>query len=530
VPSEDAAVGGHIGPGGIEIRHLPCKPPERPFGQANNRVHPPDHASANHVILPSTVVRVGIDGPAAGVRVCVSSTWGEGTSTLTNQNKNEARPAEGGFAPFEFPAELERGIAAMGFTQPRPIQLATIPAALAGEDVLGLAETGTGKTAAFALPMLDLLLEEPSRKPRGLVIAPTRELATQIDAEIRSLARFTKLRTTVIYGGVPMSKQIRALAGQVDIIVACPGRLIDLIERRAVKLDAIECLVLDEADHMFDMGFLPGIRRILAELPRDRQNLLFSATMPQEIRRLADEVLHRPHVVQLSRSQPASTIDHALYPVHPDRKRDLLEHFLRDAACTSAIVFTRTKHRAKRLAQQLEREGHRAVALQGNMSQAQRDRAMAGFRAKRFDVLVATDLVARGIDIEAVSHVINYDAPGTPEAYTHRIGRTGRSERSGIACTFVTYEDRAWVMATEKLLGNSIPRRDVVGMDTGATNMSSAVTIVRAEPAKPSRNARNGRPPQGQGQRRNGSAQAHGSRSGSSSSRGRRRSPRAAQG
>jgi ATP-dependent RNA helicase RhlE len=234
-----------------------------------------------------------------------------------------------------------------------------------------------------------------------------------------------------------------------------------------LKLGRIENLVLDEADHMFDMGFLPDIRKILSAMQEDRQNLLFSATMPKEIRRLADELLYDPHVVELADQAPASTIDHALYLVGESRKRPLLEHMLAQDDCESAIVFIRTKHRAKRLADQLSKAGFRAVALQGNMSQSQRDRAMKGFRSRKFDILVATDIAARGIDVSGVSHVINYDVPNTPEAYTHRIGRTGRSESEGVACTFVTGEDRGWVRATEKMIGSPIQRRTVEGFEAG---------------------------------------------------------------
>ncbi|MGH0030764.1 MAG: DEAD/DEAH box helicase [Myxococcota bacterium] len=353
---------------------------------------------------------------------------------------------------------------AAGFEEPRPIQAETIPAALEGADVLGLAQTGTGKTAAFALPLLDQLLDERRRGPRALVLAPTRELASQIDAEIRLLARFTSIKTALVFGGVSMRAQIGALRRGPEVVVACPGRLLDLMNQGAVRLDRAETLVLDEADHMFDMGFLPDIRRILRALPDDRQNLLFSATMPKEIRRLADDVLYEPHVVELASRAPAETIEHALFPVDERRKRDLLDHLLGSDACDSAIVFTRTKHRARRLADQLGKTGHRAVALQGNMSQAQRDRAMKGFRARRFDVLVATDIAARGIDVSDVSHVVNFDVPNTPEAYTHRIGRTGRSEREGVACTFVTPDDWGWVRATERMIGDPIARQEVDGI------------------------------------------------------------------
>jgi ATP-dependent RNA helicase RhlE len=366
-----------------------------------------------------------------------------------------------GFGRLPLHADLARAVREAGFIEPRPIQSETIPAALEGADVLGLAQTGTGKTAAFALPLLQRLLAAPGAGPRALVLAPTRELAAQIDAEIRLLAKFTRVRTALVFGGASMSAQISALRRRPDVVVACPGRLLDLLDRGAVRLDAIETLVLDEADHMFDMGFLPSIRRVLAALPRRRQNLLFSATMPREIRHLADEVLVDPHIVSLANSAPAETIAHALYPVPEGRKGALLTSILGSAECSSAIVFTRTKHRARRLAEQLARAGHRAIALQGNMSQGQRERAMGGFRDRRFDVLVATDIAARGIDVSGVSHVINYDVPNTPEAYTHRIGRTGRSERHGEACTFVTGEDWGWVRATERMIGSEIPRREV---------------------------------------------------------------------
>ena len=373
--------------------------------------------------------------------------------------------ASTGFDRFGLDSSILRGVSAAGFREPRHIQAETIPAVLAGRDVLGLAQTGTGKTAAFTLPLLHRLARPGRRGPRVLVLAPTRELATQIDNEIRTLARFTQLRVVTIYGGVSAHRQIQALRQHPEIVVGCPGRILDLIGRGDLRLGEVESVVLDEADHMFDMGFLPDVRRILATLPPKRQNLLFSATMPAEIRALAGGLLRDPHVVELVRSGPAETIDHALVPVREDRKRDLLEHILTKDGCESAIVFTRTKHRARRLAQQLDRAGHRAVGLQGNMSQGQRDRAMQGFRKRRFDVLVATDIAARGIDVEGVSHVINFDVPNTPDAYTHRIGRTGRAERAGRALTFVTRHDATWLRATERKLGKPIPRRAVEGFE-----------------------------------------------------------------
>jgi ATP-dependent RNA helicase RhlE len=362
------------------------------------------------------------------------------------------------FARFGFHPSLLRGLSAAGFTSPRPIQEATIPACLDGRDVMGLAQTGTGKTAAFALPILQRLIEEPGRGPLVLILAPTRELALQIHAEIELLARFVDVRATSLIGGVPMGSQLRALHRDPEIVVGCPGRVLDLIRQNELETSGIDTLVLDEADHMFDMGFLPDLRRILQALPAERQNLLFSATMPKEIRRLANEILDDPHVVELAPSAPAETVTHGLYETDSTRKRGLLDHLLAEQDCSSAIVFTRTKHRAKRLAQQLERGGRRAVALQGNMSQPQRERAMKGFRGGEFDVLVATDIAARGIDVAGVDYVINYDPPSTAETYTHRIGRTGRAGASGRAVTFVTPEDRAWVRDTERMLGAKIER------------------------------------------------------------------------
>ncbi|MBT8496297.1 MAG: DEAD/DEAH box helicase [Deltaproteobacteria bacterium] len=371
-----------------------------------------------------------------------------------------------GFKHFKLHAALERGIDAAGFVEPRPVQQQAIPAARDGRDVLGLAQTGTGKTAAFALPVLDRILAERRHGPRVLVLAPTRELAAQISQEIRTLAKFTKILVATVFGGVSVHSQRRALAAHPQIVVACPGRLLDLMGQGLVGLDRIETLILDEADHMFDMGFLPDIRRILRALPEERQNLLFSATMPPEIRGLADRILSNPKVVDVAHQKPLSTIEHALYPVESGRKVALLERILAEDAAASAIVFTRTKHRARRLAQKLERSGHRAVALQGNMSQNQRQRAMDGFRRRRFDVLVATDIAARGIDVDQVSHVVNFDMPDTTDAYTHRIGRTGRSERLGKAYTFVTAEDRGLVFQVEKRLGVPIPRREVDGIES----------------------------------------------------------------
>jgi ATP-dependent RNA helicase RhlE len=406
---------------------------------------------------------------------------------------------EGGFALFGLQPSLQRAVADAGFTEPRPIQNDAIPAVLAGRDVLGLAQTGTGKTAAFVLPILERLLARPAPGPRALILAPTRELAAQIHAEILALARHTRIKAVTVFGGVSQVPQVRGLRGRPDIVVACPGRLLDLMQQRLVDLRGVEVLVLDEADHMFDLGFLPPIRKIIAALPAKRQNLMFSATMPSEIRKLADTVLHKPHVVELASSRPAETIDHAIFGVEQDKKIELLKHLLKNEA-TSTIVFSRTKQRAKRLADHLQRDGHSAVALQGNMSQGQRDRAMQGFRAGHFDVLVATDIAARGIDVEKVSHVINFDVPNTPDAYTHRIGRTGRAERSGKAYTFASREDHEAVRAIERRLGQPIARRQVPSGLVGA-KLAPPQAMVSTRPSDGPRAHHRAGPPSGRPRR-----------------------------
>ena len=377
------------------------------------------------------------------------------------RNQPIASVSTGSFARFNLGNKIEQGIQAAGYTSPRPIQEQSIAEILEGRDILGLAQTGTGKTAAFVLPILHHLQTKQGNKqgrPRVLILSPTRELANQIHEEVLALGKFSGVTSMTIFGGVSATRQVRGLRSKPDVLVACPGRLLDLMNQGDAKLDGIEILVLDEADHMFDMGFLPDVRRVLKALPKQRQNLLYSATMPAEIRHLTKEVLTNPHVVELSSNAPVETIEHSLYPVHQTRKIDLLRVLIDDADFKTAIVFTRTKHRAKSLAIKLSREGHRAIALQGNMSQPQRDRAMSGFKDGTFDILVATDIAARGIDVAGVSHVINFDVPNTPEAYMHRIGRTGRSECEGKAFTFVAGEDTAQVRAIEKKLGAEIER------------------------------------------------------------------------
>ena len=376
------------------------------------------------------------------------------------------------FDDFGLSARVRAGVDAAGYTIPTPIQRKALPDALGGRDVLGLAQTGTGKTAAFVLPMLERLVGGPRGRTRALVVAPTRELAEQIHGEIRTLGAKTGLRSVTVYGGVGKQPQIDALRRGVDIVVACPGRLLDHLGSGIGDLSSVEVLVLDEADHMFDMGFLPDVRRIVGQVPADAQRLLFSATMPRELRHLADEVLSDPFVVEIARTAPADTVEHALYPVDAGRKTDMLKHLLDRREVRSALVFTRTKHRAKRLARQLGRDGFEVAELQGNLSQARRQKALDGFRDGRFDVLVATDIAARGIDVTRVSHVINYDVPDTVEAYTHRIGRTGRAEREGDAITMITPEDGKQVRAIEQALRMRIPRVAIDGF--GAFDVDAA--------------------------------------------------------
>lgn len=370
------------------------------------------------------------------------------------------------FNSFQFHPKVNAGIKAAGYDTPTPIQADSIPVVMSGKDVLGLAQTGTGKTAAFTLPILHKLVSEAKpRKVRALIIAPTRELAEQIHDSVLVLGKDTGLRSCTIYGGVNINPQINKLKNGVDIIVACPGRLLDHIQQRTVDLSHLEVLVLDEADQMFDMGFFPTIRKVLSYVPKTRQNLLFSATMPTEIRKLAGEILNNPVTVQAGQSGAATTVKHALYPVAEHLKTALLMRLMDLTHTESVLVFTRTKHRAKRIGEQLAKAGFKAASLQGNLSQNKRQAALDGFRDGTFQVLVATDIASRGIDVSQVSHVINYDIPNTTEAYIHRIGRTGRAAKNGDAFTLVTNEDRDMVRSIERVLKSSLERRTIEGFD-----------------------------------------------------------------
>jgi ATP-dependent RNA helicase RhlE len=372
------------------------------------------------------------------------------------------------FNSFNLNPIILANIHALGYETPTPIQQQTIAPIMEGNDVMGLAQTGTGKTAAFALPIIERLLQGPRHIVRAVVIAPTRELAQQIHEAIVEFAKGTKLRSVTLYGGVNINPQIKALQQGVEIVVACPGRLLDLIGQRAINLSKAEVLVLDEADQMFDMGFLPDIRKILRFLPKQRQTLLFSATMPTAIHDLAHDVLHNPIKVEVSRSAPATSVNQALFAVPKHLKTALLIHILGLIKKESVLVFTRTKHTAKKVAQKLADAGFTSTSLQGNLSQNKRQSAMSGFRDGSIQVLVATDIASRGIDVSSITHVINYDIPSTVEAYIHRIGRTGRAAKEGEAFTLITSEDNAEVRAIEKVLGRQIPRHTMDDFDYSA--------------------------------------------------------------
>jgi len=369
------------------------------------------------------------------------------------------------FETFNFHPSIMAGIQALGYVIPTPIQLQSIPPIMQGRDLMGLAQTGTGKTAAFVLPILQRLLRSPRGRVGALIISPTRELAEQTYEAITDLGQQTGLRSIAIYGGVSMDQQNRRLRGGMEIVVGCPGRLLDHIWKGSIDLSHIEVLVIDEADRLFDMGFQPSIRGILECILHQRQTLLFSATMPDDIRRLVQEILHNPVTVQIGRTRPATTVSHALYPVRQDLKTALLKELLHKTEAESVLIFTRTKHRAEGVAQQLKRAGYRAASLQGNLSQYQRQAALDGFRAGSFKVLVATDIAARGIDVLGISHVINYDMPDSTDAYINRIGRTGRVGKTGDAFTFVTNEDTAMVRALEHLLNAPLQRRTLRDFD-----------------------------------------------------------------
>jgi ATP-dependent RNA helicase RhlE len=351
------------------------------------------------------------------------------------------------------------GVKAMGYVDPTPIQLRAIPLVLSGRDVIGSAQTGTGKTAAFALPILSKLGKHNPVGPRALILEPTRELASQVETAIRDYARFTDLKVTVVYGGVGYGKQTDELRAGADVVAATPGRLLDHLEQGTLRLDKVEFLVLDEADRMLDMGFLPDVRRLVEKCPRKRHTALFSATIPPQIETLIQWAMHDPETIEIgARRTPAETVKHVIYPVSDMQKTDLVLELLKRVNYNSVLVFCRTKHGADRVAGLLKRNNHAVAVLHSNRTQKEREQALEGFREGKYEVLVATDIAARGLDIADVSHVINYDVPQHPEDYIHRIGRTGRAEHTGDAFTIMVAEDAPHVFAIERFISQKIPR------------------------------------------------------------------------
>jgi ATP-dependent RNA helicase RhlE len=370
------------------------------------------------------------------------------------------------FTGFKLHPDLLKGVRELGFHRPTPIQEQAIPPAMEGRDVLACAQTGSGKTAGFVLPILHRLIGKPRGTTRALVLTPTRELAAQIHQHLEQLAVHTPVTGAPVFGGVGMGPQEHAFRSGVDVLIATPGRLLDHLERPYARLGALEILVLDEADRMLDMGFLPDIKRVLRKLPAKRQTLFFSATMPREIAALAGEMLHRPATINLERkSAPAVGITQAVYPVGRELKAALLVELVRRDVVSEAIVFTRTKHRANRLAEFLEKRGIDTARIHGNRSQGQRTAALEGFKAGKHRLLVATDIVARGIDVEALSHVINFDVPADPDAYIHRVGRTARAELKGDAFTFVSPDEEGDLAGIERAIGKRLPRVTLPGFD-----------------------------------------------------------------
>jgi ATP-dependent RNA helicase RhlE len=363
------------------------------------------------------------------------------------------------FSALGLSEKILEGVKAMGYVDPTPIQLRAIPLVLSGKDVIGSAQTGTGKTAAFALPILSKIGAHSDVGPRVLILEPTRELAAQVETAFHDYARFTDLKTTVVFGGVGYGRQNDELKAGADIVVATPGRLLDHLEQGTLRLDKVEFLVLDEADRMLDMGFLPDVRRIVEKCPRARHTSLFSATVPPQIETLIQWAMHNPETVEIgARRTPAETVKHVIYPVSDTQKTDLLLQLLERVNYNSVLVFCRTKHGADRVANTLKRANHAVAVLHSNRTQKEREQALQGFRDGKYEVLVATDIAARGLDIADVSHVVNYDVPQHPEDYIHRIGRTGRAEATGDAYTIMIAEDAPHVFAIERFITQQIPR------------------------------------------------------------------------
>uniref|UniRef100_UPI004057225C DEAD/DEAH box helicase n=1 Tax=Candidatus Electrothrix sp. TaxID=2170559 RepID=UPI004057225C len=384
------------------------------------------------------------------------------------------------FTEFRFQPAIEMAIKKCGYTTPTNIQQQAMPHLLQGRDLLGLAQTGTGKTAAFVLPTLQRLTgSKAGKKIQALILTPTRELAEQVHGNIQQLAQGTRLQSCTLYGGVSKAGQIQKLRQGVDIVVACPGRLLDHLNSKTVDLLSVEVLILDEADQMCDKGFLPDIRRIVKKVPHQRQSMVFSATMPTEIRCFVEEILSDPVTVKVDHEKPTATIKHALFQVAQGQKTTLLKHILKHEEMTTTLVFTRTKHKAKNLARQLQQCGFKATSLQGNLSQNQRKKAMDGFRTNTFNIMVATDIAARGIDVTGITHVVNYDIPDTVETYTHRVGRTGRAQQTGDAFTFATQDDVKMIRSVERSLGQKIPLKKAQGISMKPHKAAPAPTSAK---------------------------------------------------
>jgi ATP-dependent RNA helicase RhlE len=396
------------------------------------------------------------------------------------------------FETFNFHSDIMAGIREQGYTEPTPVQEEAIPPVLQGRDLIGIAQTGTGKTAAFVLPILQRLINSPRGRVGCLIVSPTRELAEQTCETINTLGYHTGIRAASIYGGVSMEAQVSALRRGVEMVVACPGRLMDHLLKGTLDLSNVDVLVIDEADRMFDMGFLPDIRQIVKCLIKPHQTLLFSATMPRDIRRLVQEVLHNPLTVQIGHSAPVESVAHALFPVQPHLKIALLKEILRTTRTDSVVVFTRTKNRVERVAEQLSRAGYRVASLQGDMEQYRRQEALDGFRDGSLKILVATDIAARGLDILSISHVINFDMPDTTDAYTHRIGRTGRVNNTGEAFTLVTDEDKQMIKELERIFKKPIETRTLPGFNYKVEAPKQAETRSRRPSSRRSASPRNG--------------------------------------
>jgi len=401
-------------------------------------------------------------------------------------NKKKKEEEKMSFKKFELNEKIFAGVLALGYIKPTPIQLQSIPPIMEGRDVMGLAQTGTGKTAAFVLPILQRLMQGPRGHVRALIIAPTRELSEQTHKAIGELGCKTQLKSASIYGGVSIQGQIKKLRDKVEIISACPGRLLDHINRGTIDLSRVEVLVIDEADHMFDMGFLPDVRRIVKCLPAKRQTLLFSATMPDDIKSLANDLLKNPVNIKIGHAAPVESVSHRFYPVQMEGKTALLKDILDKTEMESVLIFTRTKSRAKSVALQLDRSGYKVTSLHGNLTQQKRQTALDGFRDGRYEIMVATDIAARGIDVTRISHVINYDMPATTDAYTHRIGRTGRAAKTGDAFTFVTGQDVGLAHSLKRVLGEKLEYQSVAGLTINMpTSQENDRTLRSANGRKP---------------------------------------------